>query len=162
MLSREIPMIHLYIHGWGDYRKALVDMVNRLDLKRYISFSTHGVPTSELPALINRSSICLVPYRRDVFTDGILPTKLMEYAALGKPIITVKTPAIARYFDETMVDFIAPGDVEDLANAIRRLYYHPDRMAALSSGCLQFRQRYNWTAISTKYVSLVKRLGEYQ
>src|SRR5438874_8438514 len=30
-------------------------------------------------------------YRRDVFTDGILPTKLLEYVALGIPAIVART-----------------------------------------------------------------------
>ena len=70
----------------------------------------------------------LVPYRRDVFTDGILPTKLMEYAALGIPTVVARTPSISAYFDETMVEFFTAEDVEELAHYIRTLYYDQARL----------------------------------
>ena len=45
-----------------------------------VELSTALVPTGDLPGIVGRADIGIVPNRRDVFTDGILPTKLMEYA----------------------------------------------------------------------------------
>ncbi len=157
-LREQIPNIHFHIHGGGDARRALFELADDLNLKEQVSFSNHGLLTSELPALIKQADICLVPYRRDVFTDGILPTKLMEYAALGMPVIAARTPTMARYFDETMVQFFKPGDVDDLARCIRELHANPDRLAELARGCQNFNRRYNWTEISAEYVALVERL----
>jgi glycosyltransferase involved in cell wall biosynthesis len=153
-----IPGIHLHLHGWGDARQSLVELTRDLNLEEYVSFSTQNLLTSELPNLIQQADVCLVPYRRDVFTDGILPTKLMEYAALGKTVITARTPTIARYFDETMVQFFEPGNVDDLARCILMMYHNPDLMAALARGIQNFNQSYNWSKIRAEYVALVDRL----
>ena len=39
-----------------------------------------------MAAEIDRVHIGLVPSVRDEWTDGVLPTKLLEYAALGIPV----------------------------------------------------------------------------
>ena len=160
LVRQEIPGICLTIHGGGDYLDALIKLTDELGLREHVSFSTRFVPTSELPQLIKQADVCVVPYQRDVFTEGILPTKLMEYAALGKPAIAARTPAIATYFDETMVQFFTPGDVQDLARCIRTLYLDRGRLEQLTQGIEKFTQRYNWSVQSAEYVRLVERLGQ--
>lgn len=158
LLRDQIPNIHLHIHGGGDARQSLIELTDALNLKEQVSFNTRGLLTSELPALIRQADICLVPYRSDVFTDGILPTKLMEYAALGMPAIAARTTAIQAYFSDTNVEFFEPGNVDDLARCIRELHANPDRLAELARGCQKFNQRYNWAEIGAEYVALVERL----
>jgi glycosyltransferase involved in cell wall biosynthesis len=112
----------------------------------------------ELPGIICSCDLGVVPYRNDEFTDGLLPTKLMEYAALGVPAISSRTTAIEAYFSDTMVEFFEPGNVADLARCIRKLYNERDRLGELAQGCRKFNQRYNWAKISEEYVELLEQL----
>ena len=112
----------------------------------------------ELPDIIRSCDLGVVPYRSDVFTDGLLPTKLMEYAALGLPAVAARTTAIQAYFSDTNTEFFEPGNVDDLARCILRLYHNPDRMAELARGSQNFNQRYNWTNISAEYVAVIDGL----
>ncbi len=155
----QIPQVRLTLHGEGEYHDKLVRLTEELGLADCVHFSNRYVPVDQLPALIAQADVGVVPYRRDVFTDGILPTKLMEYAALGMPSIASRTPAIEAYFDETMVEFCVPGDVDDLARCILRLYREPARREELVRGTAKFRQRYSWERVSAAYVALVERLG---
>lgn len=157
-LRCEMPDLYLTIHGRGEYLGELQTLARDLGLGESVHFSTGYVPMEELPALIATADLGLIPYRRDVFTDGILPTKLMEYAALGVPAIAARTLAIEAYFDESMVQFINPGDLDDLTRCIRELYHDRSRLAALSKNTLQFNQRYNWMVQSADYVKLVDTL----
>ncbi|GAB4534152.1 MAG: hypothetical protein Kow0063_16950 [Anaerolineae bacterium] len=155
----QIPGLYLTLHGEGEYHHELERMAGELGLTDCVHFSNEYVPVTELPALIARADIGVVPYRRDVFTDGILPTKLMEYVSLEMPVIASRTPAIEAYFDDTMVEFFAPGDVNDLARCILKLYADRERREQLVRGADRFRQRYNWPKISAEYVALVERLA---
>jgi len=159
LVRQAAPDIHLTLHGDGEYRQALVSLADELGLQDHVHFSTYFVPTAELPELLRKADLGIVPYRDGVFTGGILPTKLMEYMALGMPAIAARTPAIAAYFDETMVQFFTPGDVEDLARCILALYTDRKRLAHLALGAERFNQRYNWTRVGAEYVALVERLG---
>jgi len=158
-LCQEIPEIHLTIHGGGEYQDELMALARNLGVEEHVSFSNQFVPTSELPQLIGRAHIGVVPYRQDVFTDGILPTKMMEYMALGIPVIAARTSAIAAYFDDDMVQFFKPEDVNDLAHCIRLLYRDRARLAQLAQNSDKFNQRYNWTMVSANYLELVDRIN---
>lgn len=156
------PNIHLTIHGGGEHRQTLVNLAQELGLQDHVEFSTHFVPTSELPKLIKKADLGVVPYRDGVFTGGILPTKLMEYAALGIPAIAARTPAVAAYFDETTVLLFTPGDVEELAQCILTLYRDRSRLASLANNIAGFNRRYNWPDQRTIYLQLVNRSSERQ
>ena len=158
MLSNELPGIFLTIHGSGDYLKTLQSLTHELKLDDYIRFSLDFVPMKDLPSLIAGNDIGIVPIRRDIFTNGILPTKLMEYAALGMPAIASRTSAIASYFDETMLEFFEPGDAAALARCIQTLYYDRPKCEVLSSNIQKFSQNHNWSTQKKGYIRLIQDL----
>lgn len=158
MVKARVPGIHLTLHGGGEFRDELMRMVEERKLQEYVHFSINKVPSSELPRMIQRAHAGVVPYRRDVFTDGILPTKLMEYAAMQIPVIAARTTVIEKYFNEDMVQFIPAEDVNALAEAIVHLYQHPERRSQLVAGCNRFTERYSWEKISRQYHHTVEQL----
>jgi len=160
LVRQTAPDILLILHGDGEYEKALRDLANDLGLQGHVKFSTRSVPTSELPKLIKQADLGVVPYLDGVFTGGILPTKLMEYAALGIPAIAAHTPAVASYFDKTTVQFFTPGNVEDLADCILTLYHDRNRLAELARNIVKFNERYNWPDQSANYLHLIEQLIE--
>lgn len=160
IVKDDITGIQLTILGEGDYREDIEEMVDTLDLGGYVSFSQGFLPTAELPDLIRQADVGVVPNRNDVFTGTLLPTKLLEYIALGLPVIASRTPALATYFDDSMIEFFTPGDVEDLAERIRTLYRDETRRKALTENSAQFNQHYSWPQISQKFVNLVDSLND--
>lgn len=156
-VRQEIPGIHLLLVGKGEYLPSLQAMIDKLQLQDYITIKPLHL-AEELPDIILSCDLGIVPYRNDIFTDSLLPTKLMEYAALGMPAIASRTSAIQAYFSDTNAEFFEPGNVDDLARCITNLYHNPEFMTALARGSQNFNQRYNWAKISKDYVSLVDRL----
>jgi len=156
-LRDKIPGIHLCLVGTGEFLPSVKGMIEKLHLQEYVTIEPLRL-AEELPDIIRSCTLGLVPYRSDVFTDGLLPTKLMEYAALGLPAVAARTTAIQAYFSDTNTEFFEPGNVDDLARCIFMLYNDPDRMAALARGSLIFNQRYNWKNIGEAYVSLIDQL----
>ena len=160
LVRQTAPDVHLTIHGGGAYRRTLEKLVDELELQDHVLVSTHFVSTEELATLIRTADLAIVPYRDGVFTGGILPTKLMEYAALGVPAIAARTPTISAYFDETMVEFFTPGDAEELADCILRLHRDRTQLADLAHNIAGFGAQYNWPEQSENYLQLVGRLME--
>jgi glycosyltransferase involved in cell wall biosynthesis len=160
-IRQRAPNVRLTIHGRGEFLSALQQMAEQLHLNDIVTFSTRLVPMEELPRLLAEADVGLAPYRNDIFTDGILPTKLMEYAALGLPCIAARTTAVETYFRDTMVEFFAPGDMDGLARCILKLYDHREHLAELAQGCERFNRRYNWPQIRAEYLALVRRLGRH-
>ncbi len=158
----QIPEIHLTLIGQGDTREELISLVKALSLEDYVSFSPRTYNVERLPELIREADVGIVANRNDVFTNGLLPTKMMEYVALGMPVIVARTSTIASYFDDTMVQFFAPGNVDSLAEGIAFLYNDPQRLAELVENSDKFNQTYHWDDIAASYVSLVDALNNPQ
>ncbi len=159
-LRSDIDGVHLSILGEGDCRDELVEMVDQLNLNEHVEFSQGFLPTAELPDLIKGADAGVVPNRSDVFTGALLPTKLLEYIALGVPVIAARTPGIDSYFDDSMIEFFAPGDVADLAEHLRALYHNKDRRLELVQNASKFNQCYSWSKVASEYTQLVDRLND--
>jgi glycosyltransferase involved in cell wall biosynthesis len=158
-LKDAIPQLHVTIHGRGEYLQNLLDLAKELKLNGQVTFSTNLMPITDLPAFIGQADLGIIPYRRDVFTDGILPTKLMEYTALHVPVIAARTPAIEAYFDENMVQYFPAEDVNALCNEITYLHNHRDQLQRISTASDQFNKKYNWEGIAREYLETVNRLS---
>jgi glycosyltransferase involved in cell wall biosynthesis len=159
IVKDSIPRIHLVVHGRGEFLQPLQDMAKELNLNGHVTFSTTLLPVHALPKLISQADVGIVPYRRNIFTDGILPTKLMEYTALHVPAIAVRTPVIESYFDRDMVQFFPAEDVNALAEEIISLYKNPERRAQLTAESDRFNLTYSWENIAKQYQSLVNQLA---
>lgn len=155
-----IPAIRLTIHGGGEYLPGMMALAGELGiLDQHVHFSTNPLPVSELPNLLRSADLGLAPYRGGGFTGEIVPTKLMEYAALGMPAIASRTVGIEAYFRDTNVEFFTPGDANDLARCILTLHADRERLAELVRGAERFNRAYNWEKLGGEYVALVEQLG---
>ena len=158
-IRASIPGVRLTIQGRGDYLETVGALIHSLGLEPMVNLRHEFLTAAELAKLIASHQIGVVPYRRDIFTDGILPTKLMEYMALGLAVIAARTPAITTYCDKSMVELFAPEDVDDLAQRIVYLYQHPERRRELARNTRRFNQKYNWASQRENYAALVEKLG---
>lgn len=156
-LAREkIPNIHLTIQGVGEYYSEMMEIVDQLDIHQEVTINPYALPVNELPALINKADLGVVPNQNDLFNGDLLPTKMLEYIALGKPVIAAKTKVISHYFDETMVQFFEPGNPESLANELVSMYHNWEKVIEKGRNYQKFTSQYNWSAISQMYVALVR------
>ncbi len=159
LLKDEIPELRLTIHGWGDALASLRALAAQLQIDDRIEFDQERLDVPDLARMIEEADLGVVPNRADPFTDGILPTKLLEYTAMGTPAVAARTSAIQEYFDDGMVALFDPGDAADLAQRIRELHADRPRLAALSENAARFNERYCWQRQSAEYAQLVERLG---
>jgi glycosyltransferase involved in cell wall biosynthesis len=57
-------------------------------------------PYEEIPELIASADICLVPFHDTEITHDIMPLKIFDYMAMGKPIVSTRLPGIVEEFGE--------------------------------------------------------------
>jgi glycosyltransferase involved in cell wall biosynthesis len=158
-LRADIPGIRLTILGQGDQMPELVDLVRELHLETHVDLRDELLYAEALPDVIAAADLGIVPYRDDVFTDGLVPTKLMEYAAMGLPAAAARTSAIEATFGDSAVAYFTPGDVEDLARAVRDLWANAEARAKLAAGTRCFMERHNWATEGGEYAALVAGLA---
>jgi glycosyltransferase involved in cell wall biosynthesis len=87
----------------GRFPLRLVGPVGRQELRLAPSAEVRGmVSHEELAAHLQDVDVLLLPYRVDKFTRAILPAKLFECFALGKPVVATRLPSLTPF--ERLVD----------------------------------------------------------
>jgi glycosyltransferase involved in cell wall biosynthesis len=157
-LKNEITGLKLLIVGQGDGLDSLKALAKELDLYDHVSFGEAWVPLEELVPIIIEADVGIVPILYDEFTKYMLPTKLLEYTALGIPVICSRTKTIEVYFNNSMVQFSSPGSVAELAKNILFLYQNPDRRRELATNVNKFNVVYNWEKQKLSYYQLIDSL----
>jgi len=68
--------------------------------------------TESLPGYIKAFDVCIIPYQGEEFLKNCFPTKVFEYLAAGKPVVSAFIPALEEYskviwLSKTFKEFIA-------------------------------------------------------
>jgi len=156
-LRSEIPELRLKVIGEGDRLAESRALVDRLGLGARISFMDL-VPVEKLPALLVKADVGLVPYRPSSATHLMLPVKLLDYATLGIPVIAARLRTVEYYFGDGAVELFEPGNVSDLARAIKLLYHNPDLRERLVERARQSLDALNWQNQRNEYYRAIDSL----
>ena len=158
-LARDaIPGLTLFIAGQGDDLVRIGHLVEDLGLDSAVTLRKGFVPLQELLPTLRRAGVAVIPLIPDSFTKYMLPVKLLEYAALGVPVIATRTPTIEAYFGDSAVSFVAPEDPSALAQRIIQLYGAPEERRDFAAEAAAAMARHSWEEERTKYVALIDRL----
>jgi glycosyltransferase involved in cell wall biosynthesis len=152
-----IPGLRMLVIGAGDYLEVAKQLVQRRDLEQCIRF-VDLVPVQELPRLLAEADVGLVPNRASNATHLMLPVKLLDYTALGIPIIASRLRTIEHYFGEHAVRFVEPGDVAGLAAAIEELHRDRARRIELARNARRAVERIGWRVQRAEYYSVIDAL----
>ncbi len=110
--------------GEGDAWTNLKKLATQLGLDEYVWF-TGRVSDANLVRYLSAADICLVPDPSNSFNDRSTMIKIMEYMALGKPLVAFDLPE-HRVTAERAAVYVSPNDELDFARALEQLM--DDRM----------------------------------
>ncbi|MDF3021184.1 MAG: glycosyltransferase [Steroidobacteraceae bacterium] len=105
--------IHFGLVGGGTELPAMRELAKKLDVAEYVTF-TGRAPDAELLEMLNTADICVNPDRANDMNDRSTMNKIMEYMALGKPVVQFDlTEGRVSAGDASW--YARPNDVADLA-----------------------------------------------
>jgi glycosyltransferase involved in cell wall biosynthesis len=149
------PRARLEIYGDGDAGDELEAQVKAAGMGDRIYFSKKMFRVESIAEMIQGASLGLIPNRRDVATDYMLPVKLLEYVHLGIPVIAPRLKAIQYYFSEDQVAYYEPGDVDELAGCICRIYADPEKRNQLARNSASFAKEFHWDQLQEELYKVV-------
>ena len=80
------------------------------------------------------ADVCVLPLKRGYSETASYPAKLLEYLALGKPVIALADGPIGVLVSVAEAGVVlSPGDSEGLANSVERLQNDPDLLERLGA-----------------------------
>ena len=104
MVQDKLPGMRLRIIGDGDDFPRVQRLVDELGVAETVSLEA-GVASDQEVIPTQRASVWGRPIVDDPFTKYMLPVKLLEYVALGMPVIASSTATIRAHFTDDDVGF---------------------------------------------------------
>jgi glycosyltransferase involved in cell wall biosynthesis len=105
--------IHFGLVGGGTELPAMRELAKKLGVADYVTF-TGRAPDAELLEMLNTADICVNPDRANDMNDRSTMNKIMEYMALGKPVVQFDLTE-GRVSAGEASWYARPNDVADLA-----------------------------------------------
>jgi len=127
--------IHFGLVGGGTELPAMRELAKELGVAEYVTF-TGRAPDAELLEMLNTADICVNPDRANDMNDRSTMNKIMEYMALGKPVVQFDlTEGRVSAGDASW--YARPNDVADLAQKMVSLLNEPEQRARMSEAGLE-------------------------
>jgi glycosyltransferase involved in cell wall biosynthesis len=140
-------------NGTDTYLQELDRLMRRLSIDNVVEH-IRSVRNEELPAIIDRMSVCVAPFRLQETSSTSIPNKVLEYLARSKPIVVPKGSALEDIFGPALTYF-TPDDPESLAQAVE---------AALATPAAQLELRRNiqramqWPSLMNQEWALIESI----
>ena len=116
---------HCVLVGGGDAWSSMRSYSEQLDLADLVLF-TGQVPHQEVPRYLSAADICVAPEPSNAYNDRSTMIKMMEYMALGKPIVAFDLPE-HRFSAQEAAVYARPNDELDFARQIAALMDAPQQ-----------------------------------
>jgi glycosyltransferase involved in cell wall biosynthesis len=121
--------IHFGLVGGGTSLEEMKALAQELGVADYVTF-TGRVPDGEMLAMLNTADVCVNSDVANDMNDKSTMNKIMEYMALGKPIVQFDL-AEGRFSAQHASLYARNNDALDLAEKILDLVDDPARRAAM-------------------------------
>lgn len=157
ILRGKIPNLRFIVIGKGPQGPEYKNAVCKLGLESVVSFEGH-MPQEKVIPLLNNVDIGIVPLDKSEFTQIAFPTKVVEYIAMGIPVITANRKTVKQYFNDNTIAFYEAGDPQSLADRIIELYRHPERLNNLVKTASDCYKEISWDKMKNRYYQLMDNI----
>jgi glycosyltransferase involved in cell wall biosynthesis len=117
--------------GGGTALEEMKELAAQLGVAQFVTF-TGRVPDDELLAVLNTADVCVNPDAANELNDKSTMNKIMEYMALGKPIVQFDLTE-GRFSAQQASLYARRNDAADFAARIVELLDDPARRAAMGA-----------------------------
>ena len=148
------PNARLLVVGVGDDQPRLQQLAADKGLKEHVIFT--GFQTyALLPDIIRSCDLCINPFELNSITRDILPTKLFQYLACGKPVLMTELPGTLPFLSGPS-DGVVYSSAETFVSKLGDLLSDRDAGARLGANALETVKRFEWTSIANSLVHWIE------
>lgn len=151
------PDAELHIYGSGEQLPSLLALVKELTLEENVLFKS-TLPIDQIARVMEKANVGLVPKRKDGFGNEAFSTKILEFMAMGVPVIVPDSAIDTYYFNPSVVQFFNAGQEQSLADAMLLLAKDSELRQRLSKNASEFVRKYTWEVNEDVYLDMVNQL----
>ncbi len=157
LIKDRAPKAEFHIYGRGSEKNSLRVLISELALWKRV-YLKDTLPIHQIASIMAEADLGVIPKRNDPFGVEAFSTKILEFMAMGVPVIVARTKIDMFYFDETLVKFAVPDDVDDLAACMISLIEDKGRRDWQAQNALKFVTEMSWEKKKPEYFRLVDGL----
>jgi len=156
-LRVRLPETEFHIYGDGIMKPELEALVESLSLGNSVRFfPPRGI--HEIAEVMASADLGVVPKRADSFGDEAYSTKIMEFMAVGVPVVVANTRIDKYYFNDAVVRFFESGNEDALADAMYAVLSDPDLRCQMIRNAVDYVATHCWNSRKHEYLALVDAL----
>jgi len=158
-IKNRIPQIDFHIYGEGPALMDLIELASNLGIQDRVMFR-EPVTTHQIADIMANAKCGIVPKRADLFGNEAFSTKVLEFMALGVPIVLSSTAIDRYYFDPSLVLFFESGNEESLSEKLLLLLTDEELRKKLIANSFEFVKDYSWAKRQGSYFAIINSLTE--
>jgi len=159
LLITRIPRIRLVVIGpQVEHVNDLATLAEQLGVSSFVQFKP-PIPVDEVPRQIAQADVGIYTALLNPHMNTATPTKVLEYAAMGVPIIASRLKVLEDLFTDSAIMFFDPGSVDQFARCVLELFDNPTRRDELVRNADNIYVRtHSWSDERRAYFNLLNRL----
>src|SRR4029079_8227157 len=151
-VAMEVPAAEFHIYGDGSARGSLVRLTHDLGLNNRVRFFQPRA-AHEIASIMANADVGVVPKRADSFGDEAYSTKIMEFMAVGVPVIVSSTKVDRYYFNDSVVRFFPSGDAPALAREVVDLLRNSEERHRMVRRASEYAATHCWENRKDDYLN---------
>ena len=161
LLQNQIKQIKFVIIGGGPDFNRLKSLSNELQLNKNIIF-TGFVEQKKIPEYIAITDICLSSFAINILTDSIIPTKILEYLACGKPVLSTPLKGTVELFPNENYGIVY-SQLDDFISSIEKLLQNKAHLDKLGeNGFSYVKKNHYWDSLADQLIKIFDNLIKNQ
>ena len=145
-VSRRYEEVSIVIIGLNE-KNPNIHKLQHLDNVHFLGMKSR----EEVPQYISGFDVCLMPFNRTEVGKGLLPLKMFEYLALGKPVVATSSEVLEQ-FEEVL--YLAD-DNDAFVQGIENAMVDHDRKNSVSRR--EWVLKYSWKNRVSEYLNVIQR-----
>jgi len=149
--------IKIYLIGDGELRPYLEERIRRENLRNIVI--TGWLPYEEAIRLTAKAKLVFLTIKRSLTTEMACPIKILDYAALGKPMVLSDVSELSKTFKENQAALVSnPENPDAFIENVRVLLENENLRKRISSNAKKLVKDFTWEKQGEKLVKMMERL----
>lgn len=153
----EAEKVGFYLYGEGPdlpniMKRSAVLGVDRVYFKGFL-------PYKEMIGELQYASLCVLPPRKDLYSDLFYSLKLLEMIYLRIPVVATRLNTYQYFYPEGCIVYFTPDDVADLAEKILFVMRNPAEIEQYTANAVAAYRQYRWEIMKERYAGLIQSIS---
>ena len=156
-IRKKIPDIKFLIIGGGPFFENIKSLVKELNLESNVIL-TGFVNQKDLSKYISLFDLCVNPFVINSITNRILPTKILEYMACKKPVLSTPLKGTIELLPDENFGIVY-SELDDFAINTIKLLQDQEKLNFMGeNGYNQIQKHYSWNILASDLIEMFDKI----